>query len=191
MSSKNGKIIMLQSNGDVIKNQLILKLTGILFLCPKDIPLNIKPKGYDQQHLYVIDDSTINVGDWFICFVDGNIIKGIHKCVKHQTYPANYLDDCKKIIASTDKSLGLRNLSFDFLITYITYYNCKQQIIDIIIEESNDADTINIRTLKDNFSRKEVIELLNNFGEHVSEKCIGRKLSMIGELDKWSKNNLN
>ena len=47
------------------------------------------------------------------------------------------------------------------------------------------------QTLKDNFSRKEVIELLNNFGEHVSEKCIGRKLSMIGELDKWSKNNLN
>ena len=40
------------------------------------------------------------------------------------------------------------------------------------------------------YTKEEVIEKLILFGEHVSEKCTGSKLSMIGELNEWCKLNL-
>lgn len=42
------------------------------------------------------------------------------------------------------------------------------------------------RLNKETYTPREVIELLNDFGEHVAEQCTGRKLSVIGELYKWN-----
>jgi len=38
---------------------------------------------------------------------------------------------------------------------------------------------------KDSWSRREVIELPLEFGEHVAEQCTGRKLTVEGELNEW------
>ena len=54
----------------------------------------------------------------------------------------------------------------------------------------NSDNTINIKLIKENYTRAELIKLLNDFGEHVCNELLGHKLSMIGELNKWAEENL-
>lgn len=68
---------------------------------------------FEAQHLYILSDDEINYDDWFYSFNDGNLPKGIYKCDKYYKYISNYLDDCKKIIGTTDKSLKVKDNSND------------------------------------------------------------------------------
>ena len=43
---------------------------------------------------------------------------------------------------------------------------------------------------KDNYNKADVIKLLISFGEQVSFELTGIRMSMIGELSKWSEENL-
>lgn len=54
----------------------------------------------------------------------------------------------------------------------------------------NNDNTINIKLIKESYTRAEVISLLNDFGEHVCNELLGHKLSMIGELNKWANGRL-
>ena len=119
------------------------------------------------------------------------------------------LNYCKKIIATNDKLLGLPQPSKEFLEAYVKAYNEGNQITEVMVEynilnkgysdepyqECNvlkvkSDNTISIRKVKDSWNREEVIKLLNDFGEHVAFEVSGRNYSMIGELNKWIKENL-
>lgn len=54
----------------------------------------------------------------------------------------------------------------------------------------NSDNTINVKLIKESYTRSELIKLLNEFGEHVCNELLGHRLSMIGELNKWAEENL-
>jgi len=54
----------------------------------------------------------------------------------------------------------------------------------------NSDNTINVKLIKESYTRAELIKLLNEFGEHVCNELLGHRLSMIGELNKWAEENL-
>ena len=104
---KRAKVVMLPTNqqtkylmvySDVEKTKGKLILNGLK---------NDEYKEY--QHLYIISDDEIKEGDWFI-----NDLNQIKKCISRDT--EGYIDfeggfntkpsSCKKIIATTDTSLG-------------------------------------------------------------------------------------
>ena len=64
---------------------------------------------------------------------------------------------------------------------------CSQAEIKLNVKSDN---TISIRKIKDSWNREEVIKLLNKFGEHVAFEFFGINYFMIGELNKWIKENL-
>ena len=57
-------------------------------------------------------------------------------------------------------------------------------------ENAKHAYKENNKRIKKSWSREEVIKLLNDFGEHVAFEFFGINYSMIGELNKWIKENL-
>lgn len=65
---------------------------------------------YQQQHLYILSDEKIKAGDW----VYDTIIKQIFSV---STINQNFIE-CKKIISSTDKSLGLPETPETFIKKY-------------------------------------------------------------------------
>jgi len=70
-------------------------------------------RGYEYNHLYVVTDAVILVGEYYVN-ESNYIIKAINK---------GYLTDTdligkRKIIASTDKGLGLLSIPFNFLESY-------------------------------------------------------------------------
>ena len=237
------KVVMLPTNEEVpdlsggrlwININKELKISKPNMLCPG-------PKEY--QHLYFISNEEIKMGDWCICSDYRNSYQKLGK-VSHVGSPGNFkntiqiggntdlhigrenLTYCKKIIATTDKSLGLPQPSKEFIEAYVKAYNegniiteamveyepdysknckiavedchkymqnsvnckgCSQAEIKLNVKSDN---TISIRKVKDSWNREEVIKLLNDFGEHVAFEVSGRNYSMIGELNKWIKENL-
>ena len=95
---KKAKVIMLPTNE---KTNIINTNQGLLYNSNDYIGIN--------QHLYIISDDEIKEGDWFI-----NDLNQIKKCTSRDT--EGYIDfeggfntkpsSCKKIIATTDTSLG-------------------------------------------------------------------------------------
>lgn len=106
------------------------------------MPPEIMINGNEFQHLYIISNEEIKEGDWVI-----NYYNVIAKWGGHGD-----LNGCKKIIASTDKSLGLSEPSQDFLKLYIEEYNKSNQIKKVLVEyikldniyiTQNDLDSLN------------------------------------------------
>jgi len=77
------------------------------------------------QHIYITSDEPIIEGDWYI--KDNEI----HQKLYGKTVIPS---DARKIIATTDISLGLPTPSFEFISAYITAYNKGEQIKDVMIE---------------------------------------------------------
>lgn len=157
------------------------------------------------QHFYITSDEEIEEGNWCINSYDNRIWK--YKLIPCPLPYWGNKDTLTKIIATTDTSLELFRISQQFIEEYIKEYNKGNIITKVEVEyiadyESNSMsigslklkitshNTINIKPIKDIYNRKEVIKLLNDFGEHVCEQLLGHKLSMTGELYKWCKENL-
>ena len=223
------RVVMLPTNEEVtdlsggrlwININKELKISKPNMLCPG-------PKEY--QHLYFISNEEIKMGDWCICSDYRNSYQKLGK-VSHVGSPGNFkntiqiggntdlhigrenLTYCKKIIATTDKSLGLPQPSKEFIEAYVKAYNEGNIITEAMVEyekictklpskenpnglfgnkiKVKSDNTISIRKVKDSWNREEVIKLLNDFGEHVAFEVSGRNYSMIGELNKWIKENL-
>ena len=78
-------------------------------------PISIKSE--IGQHLYLVSDEEIKEGDWFVSLK----IKGIYKANPENVKTlSNYkVEYIHKIIATTDKSLGLPLVNHDFIEAYV------------------------------------------------------------------------
>jgi hypothetical protein len=112
---------------------------------------------FTYQHLYIISNEEPKSKDWIICNLE------VMKC-------ALTMDDNKKIIASTDPSLGLLPITKEFVEEYISRYNAGDIITDVNIdwylgneEDENQnlipAIAIHPKRVKDSWDREEVIAL--------------------------------
>ncbi len=143
---------------------------------------------YEPQHLYFTSDEAIREDDLCLDIETNEILRAS----KMDTIPRNRGQINKKIIASTDTSLGLPQPSTAFIDKYITEYN-KGNIIEMVmveyfkihvgwepdysfedegIEGSKETyqfipkvskdNTITISKVKDSWNREEVIELIKS-----------------------------
>ena len=99
------------------------------------------------QHLYFTSEEEIKVGDQFIAF--GKVYECNHKGVYVQYFNGAFTrEECRKIIATTDKSIGrikpnhndfdsiiyLPEPSHKFLEAFVENHNKGKSIIDVLIE---------------------------------------------------------
>ena len=134
-----------------------------------------KGKDYSDfvyQHLYITSNEELKECDW-VTGATGSIIQCMHpEMVVHR--------DIKKIIATTDKSLGLSSPSPEFVQAYIKAYNAGESITDVMVEYEEYAvgnygmsdgepdidirlkvdknNCITITKVKNDFTRKDMVE---------------------------------
>lgn len=147
---------------------------------------NLKWKDCIYQNIYILSDEEIKDNDYI---TDGiKVIRAIPKIINSQGLVNKR--NWKKIIATTDTSLQLPNLPTQFIEQYITAYNNGKPITEVMVEyellctncgESNcdklqcrdnkdvyyllinPDNTINTKSIKESWSREEVIKLISNF----------------------------
>lgn len=167
---KKCKVVMLPTekashihlnNGNVEEGQ---NLPEKLYFKEKEEEIAFKGNRiWKAQHLYILSDEKPKEGDWAICSDCNNSYQKLGK-VSHVGQPFHFkntiqingnpdlhidrhaLDYCKKIIATTDKSLEvvskginpvyerLAQLAQSFIKKYLEEYNKGNIIIDIIVE---------------------------------------------------------
>jgi hypothetical protein len=109
---KLAQVVMLSTNekakiGDIIMS----KFDDIHILTKNDGKEYAKT--VTSQHLYILSDEEIKEGDWFVGFADGSIkpfvMKADESTVEINNWQLNKkgYSSNKKIIATTDRSLGL------------------------------------------------------------------------------------
>ena len=165
---KKAKVVRLSATND-----------SNIYLKPQDghlvIVINTKVKRYvtslnfPKQHLYIISDDEIKEGDW-------KYDTKLNMVIQHRSYT----DGCKKIIATTDSSLGLPYPSQQFIQKYIEEYNKGNVITDVLVEyeyllddmvvlpywklKVNAKDnTITIKKLKEIYTKEEVCQILEKY----------------------------
>ena len=168
---------------------------------------------FQRQHLYILSDEKIKVGDWVLVQCSEIEVTHIRKVTgydKEQLLFDNnnhiYMDYCTKIIATTDKTLGLAEISKEFIETYILSYNMGSMntITEIMVEyeeiisyslkkvdhyklKIDENNCISIKAVKTNYSKEEVKSLLHNLaGEMYKQDIIFNPDS----TEKWIEKNL-
>lgn len=139
---------------------------------------------YIDQHLYFTSDEEIKEGDWFICN------QAAQQCIevrKNNDYPYKIINKFNgeiqyeskhwksKIIATTDKSIGLPEPSKEFLDVYIKAYNEGKKIKEVLIQCNEKGlslqgrggeRTVTIKKLKDSWSYEEHCVDMQYYMEH-------------------------
>jgi len=170
-------------------------------------------------HLYILSDDEIKEGDWYHNSIDNSI---------KQTSDWIYVSTCKKIIATTDKSLILHDNSKNnkcfgtqlsgkcshilpqiptsFIQYFIEQYNNGNVITKVNVEYViwtqdiktgkfslfiNPFNCINIKTVKDSYSRDEVIAFAKAYAEAVWNIRHDNGSAFFDTLErKWIEQNL-
>lgn len=169
---------------------------------------------FNQIHLYIISDEEIKEHDW-VLIKNNTIFQNLHGQIGSVIGDANYLkNNCKKIIATTDTDLkiktkydthisikSLSQIPQQFIEQYITEYNKGNIINDVLVEydvewinpnskydklKINQDNTINIKTVKDSFSRNEILSFI---GKMRVQGIIEFKVDAT-KFDKWIEQNL-
>lgn len=116
------------------------------------------------------------------------------------------VNDCQKIIATTDTSLGIALIPQQFINYFIKQYNRGNAIKEVLVEyrrwtefNGNHSNTptidvlmvnpdniINIKPIKDSWNRKEVIELLSKIRIDLDKTMVISNESFV----KWIEENL-
>lgn len=156
----------------------------------------LKDQKFQPHFLYFTTDSEIKEGDWYID--DCNLIR------QAVTSDKDYWDrrpTYKKIVTSTDKSLGLPQPSQAFIQKHcelggIDEVDLEYEVIDKgfinALKGNHNYDyrlkvdshnTITIHSIKDSWGREEVIELLSKLNHTLN---IGSELT----FEEWLKENL-
>ena len=86
---------------------------------------------FNSYHLYIISDDEIKEGDW--CVTNLNKMEKFNSPWKGEI-EISYKQETRKIIASTDSSLNLPNISEEFIKLYIEKYNSGNPIDEIEVE---------------------------------------------------------
>lgn len=160
---------------------------------------------YEAQHLLIISDEEITHNDW-VLLPNNEIHKMSPTDMIH--YLASQSKATKKIIATTDTSLGLPQPSQQFIEKYIEEYNKGNQIEEIFIEyiqelsidldgqlieeaylKVNFDNTISIRS-KINWSVEEVEEILRKCAFHFINNPPSNSENILQVSNQWIKENL-
>ncbi len=157
---------------------------------------NSYPDECKVHHLYITSDEEIKEGDWYI---GDNIIYNL-------VTKTNGMNP-QKIISTTNPALKLPQPSKSFIDKYIDEYNKGNVVSKVEVEyvqvpnqifiseidapyiqlKVNPDDTINIKPIKESWSREEVINLLDDF--NTTGKFSDPYKNKI-EFDKWIEDNL-
>lgn len=107
-----------------------------------------------------------------------------------QELPQPPLQFIEKFIKAYNNNVGIDEVLVEYeKATYEKWIkNRATPVFDTL--KVNSDNTINIKLIKESYTRAELIKLLNEFGEHVCNELLGHRLSMIGELNKWAEENL-
>jgi hypothetical protein len=152
------------------------------------------------QHLYFTSDEVLKTDEWCYHKASKEIVR-----YPKSGFPENH---AKKVVASTDKSLGLPEPSKEFIEAYVKAYNEGKAITNVLVEyldtwtkqlrevypESKELyhptlmvksdNTITIRKTKESWSREEVESLFTKFYKEVD-------VDLSGESFKnWIEQNL-
>ena len=173
---KKGKIVMLSTNEpSKIGNLATYQKRSLA----KVIKEGINPIGSTVQfwNLYIISDDEIKENNTHFY----NPHSGqLHISGNHTDYIAINKNGCKKIIATTDVSLGLPQPSQQFIQKYIEEYNKGNIITDVLVEyeyllddravlpywnlKVNPKDnTITIKKVKEIYTKEEVYQILEKY----------------------------
>lgn len=162
---------------------------------------------YEPQHLYFTSDEDIKEGEphifTFETFDEIIETRVETKLIVGYSYNKD-VEVRKKIIASTDTSLGLPQPSPAFVEKYISEYNKGNLIEKVVVEYDGDYDeyyggyyaetvkpkvskdnTITISKVKDSWNRAEVIAFTTELRQFINS---GNK--SIYDVDKWINKNL-
>ncbi len=181
-----------------------------------------------KRHLYITSDEKIKEGEYAIVpMLGGGFVAALIVDISKTGYVifGNYarlidlgcqISECKKIIVTTDKSLGLPQSSQSFIKAYIEAYNSGKPITKVMVEiepggSFTDFDTkeivimkqrlkvdkdnyITIKPIKDSWNREEIpfqtiksiIDSIKN-SDIIQTKEFDMKLEL---LDKWIEENL-
>lgn len=161
---KPSKVVMLPTNEKALnKGQLYFSMDSK----PMVLGLTMRSFTSDEnfnkipQHLYFTTDEEIKVGDQFIAF--GKVYECNHKGVYVQYLNGAFTrEECRKIIATTDKSIGrikpnhndfdsiiyLPEPSHKFLEAFVENHNKGKSIIDVLIEYVKVPNSVFVNVIK-------------------------------------------
>ena len=205
---KKGKVVMLPTNQ---KTKYLMIYYNVEKTKGKLILNGLKNDEYKEyQNFYIISDDEIKLFDWVY-----NNKENIVEQITSKTQLIFVLEEnkenqtFKKIITTTDASLGLPQPSQQFIQKYIEEYNKGRQIIDILVEyeyllddmvvlpywklKVNAKDnTITIKKLKEVYTKDEVCQVLEKYTSFIwSEVGIHYPISLgIDAKDKFIDNEL-
>ena len=210
MDLKEEQIIYVDGKPHIKGNVIMLPTkneSSLWINCENKLKIHIKdrmcPGKQEFQHLYITSDEKLNKDEWY-CSPMGIVSRynGIEKL------PSNW----RKIIATTDESLGLPQLSQQFIEKYIEEYNKGHRITEVLVEveeyefkqtewfqeapythkykewrlKLDSQNQINICKQKDSWSRKEVIDLISDWTKMKS----GLNMNLPNNFNQWIEENL-
>lgn len=117
-------IISTNTNSHIYKNMTNNRLGYVTGKYPEDLEQFPRQNGTQNQHLYILSNEDRKFGDYFLRCHDNAI------CITNQNPDLM----SKKIIATTDKSLGLPIISTSFQEKYVRQYNKGEPITDVMVE---------------------------------------------------------
>lgn len=198
-------IIMLPTNE---KTHLLLTGRNDLYYSLNLSVFSLKEDIDKFQHLYILSNEEIKTGDWIYRYEDKKVFQSKSYFSEDNPLKKGLIT---KIIATTDTSLGLPQPSQQFIKYYIEEYNKGNVINKVEVEvkrriefngchsyessvnfdlKINSNNTINIKPIKDSWTREEVLQLISNFSKEFS---LYNKLEFEKSLNctiKWIDNNL-
>jgi hypothetical protein len=203
MTKLKRKVVMLPTN-----EKAFLALGQILAnVGETDIP---NDSTVTKQHLYIlggVEDGEIKESDWFLDGITLHQCNKIYMGLYYSDYGHNKLH-CKKVIATTDKSLGLPQPSESFIEAFIKSYNNGSPLVDVMIEyedylteelalqgkfsnyrlKTDKQNIISITRIKDSWTREEVGQLFHDF---VKAFPLHRGVQiMTSDINSWLEHNL-
>ena len=116
MNFKRAKVVMLPTNNEVIRKGDLIKAIvectnpvikkGELAVAAYSIESKLQ-SGWESQHLYILSDDEIEVGDWCLNKVSKTVFEGEQELIDLINSPNIELTTNKKVIATTDPNLKL------------------------------------------------------------------------------------
>lgn len=153
-----------------------------------------------NQHLYIISDDRIKEGDWQLVYEDGQYsirqytVKGGKKWGSEAFNSKGLISLCKKIIASTDKSITPKFwVPYSFVNAYVKANNAGKPITEINLEmedaimyddglfmPKHRIDGSVVVHQSRTYSRSEVEGILHDYREHAWVSGVAKH-----DLEKW------
>lgn len=167
---------------------------------------------WQPMAMHILSNDINDIRDGDFVFVDcsqnteGYKGKGVWKYSKAPC-PMPYWGNpnvCKKIIASTDKTLGLPEPTKGFVEKYIEEFNKGSEIKTVLIQQTWDAylnwsggfkplvndinNTIPIRKIKNDYTEHDVYNMLNDFAKHID--TVDKQVHPENYVKAWIEENL-